>query len=100
MKDNRGIFCDDGASNFTITGNTILRIANSYCIDSRMVKDQHPEKFTNNVNITITDNTVDGSIRFEGRNEVGNRCVYGRNNVLSAEDGTAPEMKISKVEGL
>lgn len=97
MKDNRGIFCDDGASNFTITGNTILRVANSYCIDSRRIKDQHPEKFKNNVNITITDNIVDGSIRFEGREEEGNQCVYGGNTVRMAIIGKVPGNKISNV---
>ena len=98
MKDNRGIFCDDGASNFTITGNTILHIANSYCIDSRRIKDQHPERFTNNVNITITDNIVDGEIRFEGRDEAGNRCVYGRNTIRTAAGVKRPGMKINKVK--
>ena len=97
MKDNRGIFCDDGASNYTITGNTILRVANCYCIDSRRIKDQNPGKYKNNVNITITDNIVDGRIRFEGREEEGNLCVYGRNTVKMVINGKAPEMKISNV---
>lgn len=98
MKDNRGIFCDDGAANITITNNTILRIANSYCIDSRRIKDQHPERFTNNVNITITDNIIDGSIRFEGREEKGNRCVYGRNTVRKTDGNKPPVMKITEVD--
>lgn len=98
MKDNRGIFCDDGASNFTISGNTIKRIANSYCIDSRRIKDQHPEKFTNNVNISITDNVFDGSVRFEGRDGDGNGCVYGRNTVRKSDGGKAPAMRIVNVK--
>ena len=96
--DNRGIFCDDGAANFKIIGNRILRIANSYCIDSRRIKDQHPEIFTNNVNISITDNTVDGSIRFEGRDDVGNKCVYGNNTIIMVDGGEPPVMKISNVK--
>ena len=97
-KDNRGIFCDDGAANFKIIGNRILRIANSYCIDSRRIKEQHPEKFTNNVNISITDNTVDGGIRFEGRDEVGNKCVYGNNTIIMVDGDEPPVMKISNVK--
>lgn len=97
-KDNRGIFCDDGAANFKIIGNRILRIANSYCIDSRRIKEQHPERFTNNVNISITDNTVDGGIRFEGRDEVGNKCVYGNNTIIMVDGDEPPVMKISNVK--
>ena len=39
MWENRGIFCDDGASNMKIYGNIILNIRNNYCIDSRRVRD-------------------------------------------------------------
>lgn len=52
--DNRGMFCDDGAANFKIIGNRILRIANSYCVDSRIIKDQRPEKFMNKVLRTMS----------------------------------------------
>ena len=38
MGDNRGIFCDDGASNISIYGNVILNTPNSYCIDLRQGK--------------------------------------------------------------
>ena len=98
IKDNRGIFCDDGASNFAIIGNTILRIANSYCVDSRLIKDQRPGAFTNNVNITITDNTFDGDIRFEGRDENGNRCVYGRNTIKTTPGAKASERRIVRIK--
>ena len=98
MADNRGIFCDDGAANFKITGNRILRIANSYCVDSRKIKDQRPEKFMNNVNISITDNVFDGRIRFEGRDGEGNGCVYGRNTVRKANGAKEPVMKLANVK--
>ena len=38
MKDNRGIFCDDGAKNLKIYGNVFYGIHNSYCVDSRLVE--------------------------------------------------------------
>ena len=98
MADNRGIFCDDGAANFKIIGNRILRIANSYCVDSRKIKDQRPEKFMNNVNISITDNVFDGRIRFEGRDGEGNGCVYGRNTVRKANGAKEPVMKLANVK--
>ena len=84
IKHNRGIFCDDGASNIEIYGNVITDIANSMCIDSRRVtfveRSNTPESGIEraNINIVIRDNTVDGSIRF-------------------AEDGKMPKMVISNV---
>lgn len=70
-KDNRGIFGDDGTCNTTVTGNRILRIGNSYCIDFRRV--EAVEKMSNssvkktNVGIKMYDNTIDGTVRFEPR---------------------------------
>ena len=70
-KDNRGIFGDDGTINATVTGNRILRIGNSYCIDFRRVEcvetrsDSKVKK--TNIGIKMYDNTVDGSVRFEPR---------------------------------
>ena len=70
-EDNRGIFGDDGASNVTLYGNKILRIANSYCIDFRRVEsvetrsDSYVKKA--NVGLKMYDNTVDGTVRFEPR---------------------------------
>lgn len=69
VKDNRGIFCDDGTKNVSITGNVIQRIQNSYCIDLRnvaFVSDKVPDHNTGN---TCTDNLVDGDIRFYLRDE-------------------------------
>lgn len=68
---NRGIFCDDGASNFKIHGNVIVRTPNSYSIDSRRTIgiERDPKTFvkTANANNQIYDNLIDGSIKFEGR---------------------------------
>lgn len=69
MKDNRGIFCDDGAKNVTITGNVIQRIQNSYCIDLRKVTYVAEKVPDHNTGNTCTDNLVDGDIRFYLRDE-------------------------------
>ena len=69
--DNRGIFCDDGASNFSIYANTIRNIPNSFCIDSRRTPnietDERSKVRRVNLNNRIYDNDVDGPIRFEPR---------------------------------
>ena len=69
MKDNRGIFCDDGAYGFSITGNRITNTPNSYSIDSRLCLDVEKEdgSFVDRVNVNneIKNNKVDGKIRFE-----------------------------------
>ena len=103
MKHNRGIFCDDGASNIEIYGNVVTDIANSMCIDSRRVtfveRSNTPESGIDraNVNIVIRDNTVDGSIRFEAHEDSDNGCVKGANYVLPSKDGKMPKMVISNV---
>lgn len=81
---NRGIYCDDGAFNFSIYGNVITDIPNSNYIDSRL----HPQKdFPNNTNNVVMYNIVEGRYKFEGKNVTDNGCVKGQNIVLSrAED--------------
>lgn len=68
---NRGIFCDDGASNFKIHGNVIVHTPNSYSIDSRRTIgiERDPKTYAKivNANNQIFDNLIDGSIKFEGR---------------------------------
>lgn len=103
IKHNRGIFCDDGASNIEIYGNVITDIANSMCIDSRRVTFVERSNTLEsgidraNINIVIRDNTVDGSIRFEAHEDLDNGCVKGANYILPAEDGKMPKMVISNV---
>ena len=103
IKHNRGVFCDDGASNIEIYGNVITDIANSMCIDSRRVtfveRSNTPESGIDraNINIVIRDNTVDGSIRFEAHEDSDNGCVKGANYILPAKDGKMPKMVISNV---
>lgn len=69
VKDNRGIFCDDGAKNVTITGNVIQRIQNSYCIDLREASYVADKVLDYNTGNTCRDNLVDGRIRFFIRDE-------------------------------
>lgn len=70
-KDNRGIFGDDGTNHVTVTGNKILRIGNSYCIDFRRVESVETRSDSKvrkvNVGIKMYDNVVDGTVRFEPR---------------------------------
>ena len=69
--DNRGIFCDDGTVNTTITGNRVQRVANSWCIDLRRdlsIETRSDSKVRRvNVGNQVKDNQVDGRIRFEQR---------------------------------
>lgn len=69
MKDNRGIFLDDGACNVTVTGNVVRNVPNGWSIDSRRVKGIEKEQGSyllhpNTGNI-IESNDVDGKIRVE-----------------------------------
>ena len=92
--DNRGIFCDDGARNFQIYGNTITNIANSYSIDSRRVTVNISGLGEVNVNNIIRDNIVDRPIRFQGNEMRNNGCIYEGNIHL---DGNYSDDKISNV---
>ena len=78
---NRGIFCDDGAYGFTLHHNTISNIANSYCIDSRRVAPVETDPNTKlkspaNIQNIMTDNIVDGPIKFEGNKDYVNDDKY------------------------
>ena len=103
MKSNRGIFCDDGASNIEMYGNFITGIANSRCIDARRAAKiecpSTPESDIDraNVNIIIRDNVVDGGIRFEAHEGPDNGCVKGANYILPAKDGSIPRMIVDHV---
>lgn len=66
VKDYRGIFCDDGGKNLTISHNTVTNIGDDcWCIDLRWednVQKQVPDHNTGNV---VRDNKVEGRVRFE-----------------------------------
>ncbi len=92
--DNRGIFCDDGAKNFHIYGNTITNLTNSYRIDSRRVGGKDELFGGLNVNNVIRDNIVDGPIRFQGNEMNNNGCIFEGNIHL---DGNFKDDVISNV---
>lgn len=92
--DNRGIFCDDGAMNFQIYGNTITNLTNSYSIDSRRVASLDSKLGAVNVNNVIRDNIVDRPIRFQGNEKKNNGCIFEGNIHL---DGNYADDKISNV---
>lgn len=87
-KDNRGIFCDDGASDFKIYGNIVLGIKNSYCIDSRLVSSDKlvNKSLKTNVNNYIGENLIDGSVRFEYIPILSN-CRKSKNYSLKSLSG-------------
>lgn len=93
-KDNRGIFCDDGAFNVDIYGNVIRNISNSYCIDSRRVK--FVEKKSGgalekvNYNNRVYGNYIDGGIRLEGT-ENDDKCEKGINFFFVKEGTRIPQ---------
>lgn len=77
--DNCGIFCDDGAKNFQIYGNTITNLNNGYSIDSRRVVGYDSQFGGFNINNVIRDNIVDRTIRFQGNEMLNNGCVFEDN---------------------
>ena len=89
---NRGIFCDDGTLNVTISSNIITNITNSYAIDLRrsvsIEKAANSHTPTVNVNNRISGNIISAPIRFEGRDANAN-CRLGTNLLL----GKAAELK-------
>lgn len=97
MKDNRGVFCDDGASNLKIYGNIITNISNSYSIDSRRVASVEAYVGPSNVGNLVYNNIVDGTIKIEGREITGNGCEYGANYFLVGMDKTMPNNVIINV---
>ena len=100
--ENRGIFCDDGAVNFELSGNVITGISD-YCIDSWRApfveEAMSPGSGIDrsNVNISIHDNVVDGCLRFMGNEKEDNGCVFGNNYVLVSEGHIPPVHIISNV---
>lgn len=65
IKDNRGIFCDDGAKNITLSGNRIERVYNSYDIDLRWCETYRENVPDHNTGNQMLDNLTSGSVRFE-----------------------------------
>lgn len=104
MKDNRGIFCDDGAYNFEIYGNLITNIANSYCIDSRRVAgvENSSSRGANvnrsNVNNHIYGNVVDGPIRFNAREGNDHGCLLGVNYFIVKDEASIIHNEYSNLD--
>ena len=99
MKDNRGIFCDDGASGFSIYGNVITGIANSYAIDARRTPSIEARSGGKRVNVNnyLGYNVLQGPVRFEGR-LAGSSCSMEAGYVLQSEGSSLPVNDISSVK--
>lgn len=98
MKDNRGIFCDDGARNVLIHGNLITGVINSYSIDSRQCASVEDVCGPANVNNSVYDNIVDRPIRFQGRGAAGNGCSCGPNYIIAADKPVVSDYSNVSVE--
>lgn len=97
MKDNRGIFCDEGARNLKIYGNIIINTPNCYSIDSRRVNRGEQDSLNNTGNVVMY-NIVDNRIRFVGKDDRHNRCFKG-NNILFYKAGTnQPKSQYESIE--
>lgn len=90
MRLNRGIFCDDGASHFSVYGNVVMNVANSYSIESRNCENKLPGA---NTDIRIEGNFVDSPIKFEGSSKGDNHCVVS-GNVLFYKEGEEPPVNV------
>lgn len=79
---NRGIFADDGVTNVTIEGNTVVRIMNGHCIDLRKCfrVARLPGSTVSKANVgnRIEGNVYDGKVRFYIRKN--DPTSYVRNN--------------------
>ena len=98
MKDNRGIFCDDGASGFTIYGNVVTGIRNSYSVDARRMLSMEFLTGGRKVNTDnfLGSNVLEGPVRFEGRLLKGN-CRKDTDYLLCPEGEILPELELSGV---
>ena len=92
-KENRGIFCDDGAGNFSLYWNYITNTPNTYSIDARRVRSVEVSPTTQltkpaNTGSQIHDNIIDGPIKFEGNEKyVGNKEEPEKRNLLGPNYG-------------
>ena len=65
IKDNRGIFCDDGTKNVTLADNRIEQIHNSYDIDLRWCETYKEKVPDHNTGNALNNNKTTGKVRFE-----------------------------------
>ena len=93
-RENRGIFCDDGAGNFSLSWNYIeQKENNTYSIDARRVQSVEVSPTTQltepaNTGSQIHDNIVNGPIKFEGNEKfVGNKEKPEKRNLLGPNYG-------------
>ena len=98
---NRGIYCDDGAKNFTLYGNIVLNIANSRCLDARYdpVLERYDNTQVANINKVMKYNIINGGLKIQGKPSVKNGCVKGE-TILLYKQGEQPnfDMVVDNVE--
>lgn len=101
MKDNRGIFCDDGAKNLKIYGNIIYDIHNSFCVDSRLVESVAEKVEDYNTGNLIMYNLFAGSYKYEGRRDSMENNICSSNFIAFSRDAERPvnELHDLSIEG-
>ena len=85
---NRGIYCDDGAKNFTLQGNIVMNVLNCNCIDARYagVLENIDNTKTSNVSKVMRYNIINGDVKFQGKPIPENGCIKDCNYVTNIED--------------
>lgn len=92
MRENRGIYLDDGAHHVSVYGNIVMNVPNCHTIDSRRVpgteKSKNKVSFseTNNIDNNILYNITNGTINFVGNERKDNGCVIGSNVIVLKGD--------------
>lgn len=94
VKDNRGIFCDDGSCGWVIYNNLILNTHNSFDIDFRYVATSP----NHNTNAVMLHNVLTGRYKFEDNKEDGNNCYKGQNFVCAPNKNNIQQRIVSSIE--
>lgn len=104
MKDNRGVFCDDGAHHVAVYGNIIVNVPNCHAIGARRIAHTESDNNTisrsmrNNINNFIAYNVIDGSVLFEGHEQQPNGCLKGMNVKMRCSSKKSVETHDYKAE--
>ena len=94
IRDNRGIFLDDGARNMKIYGNVIHGIHNYYCIDSRLVDHVSSKVQDFNTGNFMAYNLMAGFYKFQGRTDSLENNVKGVNYIALPVLGDLPKNEL------
>lgn len=97
IRDNRGIFLDDGAKNMKIYGNVIHRVHNYYCIDSRLVEHVSSKVEDYNTGNYMAYNLIAGCYKFQGRTDSLENNIKGVNYIAVPSIGELPKNELQNL---